>query len=223
MLRNDKLLQIKENVNKLPAMSAVYCKTREQAEILVKALDRNGLLKHFALYWDEYKWNTCYEIKNGIITSYGNLAFFKEDHYSIIEFDELSEKKEANNSFQNSDWDLARKIMADEYNGGFSDKELEDIFGNYSRLEILLYLSAEEVSDKISNYEKNNSIKIGDRVASYVEDDMVGIVMDEISDSEVYVFTDNGCIEKWEKAKLKVTGKKVDLSQLFETEEENER
>lgn len=56
-------------------------------------------------------------------------------------------------------------------------------------------------------------IEVGDIVED-ISQDMYGVVLDEISDEEVYIYTDNGCVEKWEKEKLVNTGEKKDLSFL---------
>ena len=66
----------------------------------------------------------------------------------------------------------------------------------------------------------NAKIKVGDMV-EYTNVDMHGVVIDDISDEEVYIFTDNGCIEKWDRKYLVKTGKSIDIETFRKLVETN--
>lgn len=79
----------------------------------------------------------------------------------------------------------------------------------------------DHIKELIEKDIKRKSIDIGDMVNDNIGIDMHGVVMDEISDEEVYVFTDNGCIEKWDRKHLVKTGKSIDVETFRKLVETN--
>ena len=96
-------------------------------------------------------------------------------------------------------WKLARKIENE-----LDCSTLESLFGSSRIADVLDNFSVEEVFAKIEANEGKREIGVEDEVC--FSDGTKAIVLDEISDTEVYVFTDVGCVEKKNKKYLTKTG-----------------
>ena len=82
----------------------------------------------------------------------------------------------------NEAWDLARKLTHPSY-GGYSEKELKNIFGTGSSDYILTSMTSEEVKEKIQHYENINEIRVG--VIMSIADTRVVVVKTTKRDREI--------------------------------------
>lgn len=87
---------------------------------------------------------------------------------------------------------------------------LKDIIDYYN---VLIIKSFKIPQDWRKTFD-NHLFKVGDKVTDKSKD-MFGVILDEISDDTVFVYTDNGCVEEWEKEDLVYTGDSMDISFLM--------
>lgn len=130
-------------------------------------------------------------------------------HLAKVEPDDTSE---AYNEGLNDAWELAKKIVSNPGEGGFSVKELINIFETSLMKNVFNEYSAQEAIEIIEAYEKEQAeIKVGDVVTAYSTE---GIVT-KCNEDFVTVINKNGVSDKWAKFVCKKTGKHIDLSDLF--------
>lgn len=105
----------------------------------------------------------------------------------------------------NDAWELAKKIVLGENDGGVSYTELFTVYGT-SDMESILNQSPQEALAKMEAYEKGQAeIKVGDVVV--VNNDIKGVVLDEGgNEDELIVFTEKACVEPCLKGYLRKTG-----------------
>lgn len=105
----------------------------------------------------------------------------------------------------NDAWELAKKIVLIENDGGVPYTELFTVYGT-SDIEEILKHSPQEALAKMEAYEKGQAeIKVGDVVV--VNNDIKGVVLDEGgNEDELIVFTENACVEPCLKGYLRKTG-----------------
>ena len=110
-------------------------------------------------------------------------------------------------------WELAMKICHEPKKGGLSNAELSEIFETIIVERILERFTAEQALAKVEAYEKEKEIKVGDVVIFM--DETKGLVVDEALEDTVFILTENGCVEKWERKSLKKTDKHIGIEGLL--------
>lgn len=105
----------------------------------------------------------------------------------------------------NDAWELARKIVMGEEDGGFDSQEVIDVFGK-SRYYSFKDFTAEEALAKIESYEKEKEIKVNDIVKVKGERGL-GIVTAVCPTGIIYVLWDDGGCGDYEPCELEKTGR----------------
>lgn len=137
-------------------------------------------------------------------------AFFKEEE--LIPVDKTYEQGLADA------WELAKKIVCHEEQGGMSIPCFSAIFDEYMTVEeVLASLTAEEALAKIEAYEKEKEIKVGDEVIVCT---MSGSEFDAVVtckyDKEADVMYKGGNVANHVPLRLlKKTGKHIDIESLL--------
>ena len=119
--------------------------------------------------------------------------YHKFPHISCwIKDDVLHPADDAYNKGLEDAWELAKKIVLSECDGGYSCEELENIFGYRTPASILKAFTPQEALAKVKAYEECNEIKVGDVVrlkGCCVE----GIVTKVTETNICYLFKDGSC------------------------------
>lgn len=108
-------------------------------------------------------------------------------------------------------WELAKKIVLSEKEGGFSYKQLGEIFGVGDCRFPMNTFTAEEALAKIEAYEKEMEIKVGDVV---LDDGDKGIVTRSTHNC-VYILWFDGSSGTYEPSELKKTDLHIDIESLL--------
>ena len=106
-------------------------------------------------------------------------------------------------------WKILSKILLYPANGGYSAKELEEIFG---RTEHLWELTPQEAKAKIEALEAAKEIKVGDVVE---RDGDIGVVTNIFEDGFSNVLLENGETRLYQLIRLKKTGRRIDIDGLL--------
>lgn len=108
-------------------------------------------------------------------------------------------------------WKILSKILLYPANGGYSAKELEEIFG---RTEHLWELTPQEAKAKIEAWEAAKEIKVGDEVDICGDK---GIVTSFGTDGDrIHVLYLDGIVNSYRKDKnIKKTGRHIDIDKLL--------
>lgn len=106
-------------------------------------------------------------------------------------------------------WKILSKILLYPANGGYSAKELEEIFG---RTEHLWELTPQEAKAKIEAWEAAKEIKVGDVVE---RDGDIGVVTNIFEDGFSNVLLENGETRVYQLIRLKKTGRRIDITGLL--------
>ena len=132
--------------------------------------------------------------------------------FSDLIIPELS-AEEAYNKGMNDAWELAKKIVLNEIDGGMSVKDFYNIFDKTMGDEdVLKKFSPKEVLAKLEAYEKGlEEIKAGDVVQCGGIKGVVGRVMK----SELCVICADGSSGYWTKSECENTGKHIDISAIL--------
>lgn len=136
----------------------------------------------------------------------------------------LLKREDEYNRGLNDAWELAKKIVLTEGDGGIGETKLKELF-DYSSIKRASYwifkeYAPQEALAKLEAYEKSKKeveekFKVGDIVT--FEDGTKGMVMDIDAVDNFAIFTDNGCIEAWiGQERVTKTGKHIDISALLE-------
>ena len=124
-------------------------------------------------------------------------------------------------------WEVARKIMLNPNKGGFTGKELQEIFGFNNSHTILSNLSVAEVLEKISDYNKKKEKMFcaGDVIQNKENPEIIAVVtfadfdghFDAIKLSESDKYGEKyGVYYKRDMSFWEKTGKRFDLDELFQ-------
>ena len=131
--------------------------------------------------------NNTYELK------YKN---WRGDEYTLTDYvtdDVLHPVNKSYNEGLNDAWELAKKIVLSDGDGGYSCDELENIFGYRSPASILKVFTPQKSIAKVKAYEEErNEIKVGDVVklkGCYIE----GIVTRITETNICYLSKDGSC------------------------------
>ena len=119
-------------------------------------------------------------------------------------------------------WEMAKKIVSDITHGGYSTRELVEIFGaEYTyggSTKILHKLTATEAAEKITAWEESKRIHVGDvvEVGEKGTESYTGtaVVTNTFDDSCYLLFTD-GESEIFENRCITKTGRRVDIASLL--------
>ena len=108
-------------------------------------------------------------------------------------------------------WEILKKILLYPANGGYSEKELEEIFG---RTEHLWELTPQEAKTKIEAWEAVKEIKVGD-VVDVCGD--IGVVTSFGTDGDsIHVLYLDGIVTSYRKDKcIKKTGRHIDIDGIL--------
>lgn len=136
---------------KLEADIVVHCQTEKQANDFLKMCDISGIVWETGIeattfnHWTLYRQDTCYHILNDKTLKFGNIDYFIDQNFEIIEFSELelkynnTEKEAANNKILYDCWfrlcpldDDLEESDIDIYNDmlGEIEKEYDDRLDN---------------------------------------------------------------------------------------------
>jgi hypothetical protein len=126
--------------------------------------------------------------------------------------DVLHTTDESYNKGLNDAWELAKKIEISSYDGGYTGKELMEMFGTISFNKIFADLTPQEALTKVKQYEERNEIKKGDVVNDSVGETLVL----RIDDGRIYLLCrDGSCGEYPLSPRFKKTGKHFDSIDEF--------
>lgn len=120
--------------------------------------------------------------------------------------------KEAHTEGAEEAWELSRKIVLSENNGGISTEIISKIFGTIIFPDILNN-PFEEVNAKYEEYMEKNSLKVGDVVT--LNDGVRAIVLREADEEECYIIFPDGTCGEYKVGNLERTGEHIDLSDIF--------
>lgn len=110
-------------------------------------------------------------------------------------------------------WELAKKICYEPKKGGFSNIELMEIFGTAIIEGIYDRFTVEEALAKISEYEREKEIKVGDVVE---RNGFKGVVLHIFHSGSLNIVYENGIIETLASVQeCKKTGKHIDIEGLL--------
>lgn len=113
---------------------------------------------------------------------------------------------------QNEAWELARKIVDDVWNGGYSAEELEQIFGYAISQPCIVENTYSEAAAKVAEWEKaKEEIKVGDVVS---REGLYGVVK-SVSDDWLNGITASGISFQWLKRKCTKTGRHIDIDSFL--------
>lgn len=92
--------------------------------------------------------------------------YYKETHSTVwVKNAVLHTRDDTYNEGLNDAWELAKKIVLSDGDGGYSCEELENIFGYRSPASVFKVFAPQEVFAKVKAYEEErNEIKVGDVV-----------------------------------------------------------
>lgn len=109
----------------------------------------------------------------------------------------------------NDAWELARKIYEME------SKEFDKVFREVHYVDVFYHFTPQEALAKLEAYEKSKEINVGDVVE--FEDGIKAVVLDWFDDEIFALFTENGCVQNWnKKSDFKKTGKHIDITSVLE-------
>lgn len=114
---------------------------------------------------------------------------------------------------QNEAWELARKILQGVHNGGYSPKELAQIFGCEVSKPCIVENTYQEATAKVAEWEKaKEEIKVGD---VFQDDDGNNAIVTSIKGNTIYYMWDDGDTRSWFAEDVKKhftkTGRHIDI------------
>ena len=135
-------------------------------------------------------------------------------------FDLLDEERDAEYQRGLDDaWEAARNISMLESDGGYSWKEMKNIFGTDSASEIYVHHTATEAINKIKAYEEkqkaDDKIEVGDEVTPNRNVGWKGVVVG-IDDDNAMVMTSDGYSAMYQIEILCKTGRHFDIESILE-------
>ena len=122
---------------------------------------------------------------------------------------------------QNEAWGLARKILEGVPNGGYSPKELAQIFGCEVSKPCIVGNTYHEAAAKVAEWEKakeeieDEEIKDGDVLEGIYDNEVKCIVTNLCPDNMAYLVFDDGTAGVYELDNLKKTGRHIDIDSFL--------
>lgn len=142
------------------------------------------------------------------------------DSFEKLDSDYINEhygelQDEAYQQGMNDAWEIAKKLYLDKRNGGLSDVELEEIFGQLTVSKIFMRYTPQEIEAKIEAWEKSKAeIKTGD----VVRHDKMGVhIVTNVREGGIYTLMSiNGQCACSERKHLTKTGRTIDIQGILE-------
>lgn len=117
---------------------------------------------------------------------------------------------------QNEAWELAKKIVDDVWNGGYSEEKLKQIFGNAISQLCIVKNTYSEAAAKVAEWEKaKEKIKVGDVLEGIYDNEVKCIVTNLCPDNMAYLVFDDGTAGVYELDNLKKTGRHIDIDSFL--------
>lgn len=117
---------------------------------------------------------------------------------------------------QNEAWELARKIVDDVWNGGYSEGKLKQIFGYAISQLCIVKNTYPEAAAKVAEWEKaKEKIKDGDVLEGIYDNEVKCIVTNLCPDNMAYLVFDDGTAGVYELDNLKKTGRNIDIDSFL--------
>ena len=136
----------------------------------------------------------------------------KIDAYELCSDPHEVEYNQAFNQGAETAWELARKIVDDVWNGGYSEGKLKQIFGYAISQLCIVKNTYSEAAAKVAEWEKaKEEIKAGDVVS---REGLYGVVK-SVSDDWLYGITASGISFQWLKRKCTKTGRHIDIDSFL--------
>jgi hypothetical protein len=142
-----------------------------------------------------------------------------DSNTNFVEGDVLHTPDEVYNKGLNDAWELAKKIVISEEDGGYSLEELRNIFGYGDFESILKVFTLQEAHAKVKAYEERNEIQKGD-VVRLKGLSCKAIVTRVTKTNMCLLFKDGGCSLGCYKEDFKKTGEHFDSIDEFMRSEE---
>lgn len=121
----------------------------------------------------------------------------------------------AYNKGMNDAWEIAKKLYLNKKNGGLSNAEVEEIFGQLTTSEIFLQYTPQEIKPKIEAWEKAKAeIKVGDVVMD--TEDNVFCVLQKLKHNKYALLNNKGNHSYLPGSELTKTGRTIDIASLLE-------
>ena len=119
----------------------------------------------------------------------------------------------------NEAWELARKIVCRETDGGKTIKWVEDTFGSVRTDIVLRNYSA---SEAIKQAEEHDDIKVGDEVVDINVWGIKGVVT-ETTERLISIVEEKGNVSRWKKENFEKTGRHFsEIEEVLKKMKENE-
>lgn len=116
----------------------------------------------------------------------------------------------------NAAWKLAKKIVDDVWNGGYSEEKLKQIFGNAISQLCIVKNTYSEAAAKVAEWEKaKEKIKVGDVLEGIYDNEVKCIVVNLCPDNMAYLVFDDGTAGVYELDNLKKTGRHIDIDSFL--------
>ena len=117
---------------------------------------------------------------------------------------------------QNEAWELAKKIVDDVWNGGYSEEKLKQIFGYAISQLCIVKNTYSEAAAKVAEWEKaKEKIKVGDVLEGIYDNEVKCIVTNLCPDNMAYLVFDDGTAGVYELDNLKKTGRHIDIDSFL--------
>lgn len=130
---------------------------------------------------------------------------------------EAYEYAEAYNKGLNDAWELAKKIVSNPGEGGFSVKELINIFETSLMKNVFNEYSAQEAIEIIEAYEKEQAeIKVGDVVENINTGEAIVLEMRKDGLLNIITLTNGEVRIGWHQDVFKKTGKHIDIQSVLQ-------
>jgi hypothetical protein len=125
-----------------------------------------------------------------------------------VKDDVLHPTDELYNKGLNDAWELAKKIEISSYDGGYTGKELMEMFGTISFNKIFADLTPQEALAKVKEYEERNEIKVGDVVKS--KSSNIERIVTRVTETNIYFLFRDGSCGSYTNKNLEKTGEHFD-------------
>lgn len=117
---------------------------------------------------------------------------------------------------QNEAWELAKKIVDDVWNGGYSEEKLKQIFGYAISQLCIVKNTYQEAAAKVAQWEKaKEEIKVGDVLEGIYDSNVKCIVTNLYPDNRAYLVFDDGTAGMNELDNFKKTGRHIDIDSFL--------
>lgn len=117
---------------------------------------------------------------------------------------------------QNEAWELAKKIVDDVWNGGYSEEKLKQIFGYAISQLCIVKNTYSEAAAKVAEWEKaKEEIKVGDVLEDIADNNVKCVVTKPHSSNMAYLVFSDGSAGLNELDNLRKTGRHTDIDSFL--------